>query len=137
MVKIEVIREDYLEDRTLGKMYVNGEYFCDTLEDTDRGLESGGTKIYGETAIPKGKYKITMYYWPKYHNHYPLLLRVPQYTGIFIHGGTNPKSTLGCIIIGERTENNRITNSPKYVEALRKHFKLKDEKWDNGEITVK
>lgn len=137
MVKIEVIREDYLDDRTLGKMYVNGEYFCDTLEDTDRALESGGTKIYGETAIPKGTYRVTMYYWSKYHNHYPLLLRVPQYTGIFIHGGTNPKSTLGCIIIGTRSSSNTILNSKTYVELLRDYFKLDNGKWDTGEITVK
>lgn len=66
-MEVKVRRIARKEAYTIGKMYVDGEYVCDTLEDKDRGLTSNmsvaqicGVKIKGETAIPTGKYLVDM-----------------------------------------------------------------------------
>lgn len=77
---------------TIGHLYIDGNYYCDVLEDTDRGLSSDMTeeeiqkiKIYGKTAIPKGRYKIEVTYSPKFKRHLPLLIGVKGFSGIRIH----------------------------------------------------
>lgn len=89
-------------------MFLDGLRFCDTLEDTDRGLRSDmllseikAKKKYGITAIPTGRYKVKMTYWGKYRKYYPELCNVPGYTSILIHGGKNATATLGCVLVGE------------------------------------
>lgn len=111
---------------TIGKLYnTDGSYFCDTLEDKDRNITSDmplsdlyNIKVYGQTAIPYGKYRISITYWDKYKKYYPLLHDVPAYLGILIHGGTNDKDTLGCILLGENKIVGQVINSIKYVRAI-------------------
>lgn len=69
---------------TIGKLYINKEYFCDTLEDAIR-----KEKIYAETAIPFGKYEVTITYSPRFKKNLPLLLNVPGFEGVRIHSGNN------------------------------------------------
>ena len=78
----------------IGKLYINGKYFCDVLEDTDRGLNSAMSeedirhiKVKGETAIPVGIYKVILNYSPKYKKVMPLITNVKGYSGIRIHSG--------------------------------------------------
>lgn len=106
---------------TEGKLYINNEYFCDTLEDKDRGLTSNmplidiqKKKIYSKTAIPTGEYKITLDIvspkfskYPFYMNicqgKLPRLLDVPGFEGILIHvadGYRGADLVEGCIGIG-------------------------------------
>lgn len=103
---------------TIGKLYINGEYFCDTLEDTDRGLkqdmgldEIKKIKVHSETAIPEGKYKIAWTYSQKYKRNMPLLLNVPGYEGIRIHSGNVPAHTQGCILLGQNKVVGQVINS--------------------------
>ena len=93
---------------TIGKLYINDQYFCDTLEDTDRGLtqsmteqQIGSKKVYGETAIPTGTYRIIISYSNKFKKQMPLLLNVPGFAGIRIHSGNTEKDSLGCILVGK------------------------------------
>ena len=103
---------------TIGKMYIDGQYICDTLEDTDRGLnqnmsleEIKNKKVYGETAVPTGTYKVDMNTvspkfksrtWAKpYGGKLPRLVLVPGYDGVLIHPGNKAEDTLGCILVGE------------------------------------
>lgn len=83
-MKIYVERTYKKEKYTIGKMYIDGEYFCDTLEDTVR---PKGVKIYGETAIPASTYKVVLSYSPKFKRVLPEVLSVPMFTGIRIHRG--------------------------------------------------
>jgi hypothetical protein len=95
---------------TIGNLYVNGKFFCDTLEDTDRGLTDSMTleeiktkKVYGETAIPTGTYNIDMNTisakfkdrsWAKpYGGKLPRLLNVKGFDGILIHVGNSASDT--------------------------------------------
>lgn len=84
-------------DYTIGKVYINGQYFCDSLEDADRGLTSDMTlaeilkkKVYGETAIPTGTYNVSWTYSPKFRRFMPLIEGVKGFEGIRIHSGNLP-----------------------------------------------
>lgn len=120
---------------TIGRLYIDGEYFCDTLEDVDRGLlqsmsleEINSLKVYGETAIPRGTYKITLdVQSPKYKNrnqykfckgYLPRLLEVPGYDGILIHIGNYIKDTYGCILVGENKVKGQVINSTATFKKL-------------------
>jgi len=116
------------EKYTIGSLYVDGKYVCDTIEDKDRGLSSdmpsnkiNRIKVPGETAIPCGKYKIDMntvsskfryrYWAKKYGGVVPRLIGVPCYSGVLIHVGTDQDSTLGCVIVGENKVKGKVINS--------------------------
>ena len=87
-----------------GKMFIDGAYFGETLEDPDRHLEDGGTKIDGDTAIPRGRYQLTLTYSNRFGKIMPELLNVPGFSGVRIHGGNTEADTSGCVLLGnERT----------------------------------
>lgn len=113
---------------TIGKLYIDGKYFCDTLEDPDRGLkqsmseaEIAKIKIKDNTAIPIGTYKIDMNTisprfgntsWAKlYGGKVPRLINVPGYTGVLIHPGNTAKDTSGCILVGQNKVVGQVINS--------------------------
>lgn len=109
---------------TIGTLCIDGEWFSDTLEDPDRDLNQNGKfdngefKVYGNTCIPYGKYKIILNYSNKFKRVLPLLLDVPNFEGIRIHRGNTPKDTLGCILVGENKVKGQVINSTKYEEKL-------------------
>ena len=90
------------EKATIGQMLLteSGKQIGVTLEDRDRDLHLGGTKIYGETCIQIGTYKATRRYWDKVKRQVWGLWGVPKFEGILIHGGVTHKDTLGCILLG-------------------------------------
>ena len=112
-MKIKVDRIYKGESYTIGKMYLNGEYFCDTLEDAIRPV-----KIPNETAIPAGIYKVEVTYSPRFKRNLPLLVDVPNYTGIRIHNGSNKDHTSGCILVGFNTAKGKLTDSRKISDQL-------------------
>lgn len=97
---IQLVRESYTKEATEGKLFVNGTFECHTLEDQDRNLEDDGEKVYGKTAIPKGSYSIKITHSNRFQEVLPLLLDVPQFTGIRIHAGNSSEDTDGCILVG-------------------------------------
>lgn len=118
------------EDYTIGKLYIDGQYFCDTLEDKDRGLTDCMSvesikriKQFGETAIPLGTYKVRFTYSPKYKREMPLVETVKGFQGIRIHSGNTAKDTLGCLLLGENKEKGKVLNSritcEKFYNILR------------------
>ena len=117
-MKIKVDRIYKGETYTIGKMYLNGEYFCDTLEDAVRPI-----KIPNETAIPAGIYKVIVTYSPKFKRDLPLLIDVPNYTGIRIHNGSNKDHTSGCILVGFNKTKGQLTDSYIMSKLLTKRLK--------------
>jgi len=110
---------------TIGKMYIDGKYFCDTLEDADRGLHSGMTvseiakiKIMHETAIPTGRYNVIVNMSPRFKRMLPRLLDVKGFDGILIHRGNTDKDTSGCILVGENKVVGKVINSTPYEDKL-------------------
>ena len=125
-MELKIIRKYKKNDYTIGKMYINGEYFCDTVEDTDRGLSQNmknstieAKKVYGKTAIPTGRYSVVLSYSNKFKKTLPLLKDVLGFGGIRIHSGnTAEDDSLGCIIVGENKIKGRVINSRATMERL-------------------
>lgn len=112
VINLEVKRVKKESDYTIGQLFVNGEYFCDTLEDEIRQV-----KVMHETAIPVGTYKVTLERSPRFKRILPLLHNVPGFTGILIHSGNTDKHTSGCILVGKST-GNTLVNSLVTLEKL-------------------
>lgn len=85
------------KNSTIGELFFNDVFLCNTLEDVVR---PNGIKIYGETAIPEGKYEVKMHFWAKYNDYYPQLLNVKGFEGILFHAGVNKDHTEGCLLVG-------------------------------------
>ena len=108
---------------TIGDLSINGNFFCNTIEDTVRELPAAcrntpngrsctcKEKIYARTAIPAGTYKITFQYSPKYKKKMPYLHDVPHFLGILIHSGNTEVDSAGCIIVGNNTVRGKVLES--------------------------
>jgi hypothetical protein len=99
---------------TIGKFYIDNVYFCDTLEDTTRDLDKDGideVKIFGQTSIPYGTYKVTLVHSPHFDRIVPLLHDVNGFSAVEIHIGNTPKDTLGCILVGKNTIKGQLIES--------------------------
>lgn len=119
MIKLKLERFFFSDKYTIGRLFLDGNYFCDTLEDPVRDLENE-QKIYGETAIPAGKYEVRVTWSPRFNRNLPLLLGVPHFTGIRFHRGNYPKDTHGCILVGENKVKGMVINSTGYEVKLTK-----------------
>lgn len=108
MIDLLLIREIFTDISTIGRLFLNGKFFCFTLEDKYRGR---GKKVYGETCIPEGVYWVTFIESPKRGYIVPLLHDVRDFTDIEIHIGNYPKDTLGCILVGLSKGINQIHSS--------------------------
>jgi len=124
-MKIKVQRTFRKPDYTIGKMYIDEKYFCDTLEDFDRGLRQDmplsdiqRIKVMHRTAIPAGTYKVIVNMSPAKQRLLPRLLDVPGFDGILIHRGTTADDTSGCILVGENKAVGKVLNSTKYELEL-------------------
>lgn len=112
-MKLELKRVAIKEKYIIGKLYIDGSYFCDTLEDPIREV-----KIKHETAIPFGTYKIIMDVSKRFKKRMPLLLDVPNFAGVRIHSGNTVEHTSGCILVGKNTIKGQLTDSRKYTSEL-------------------
>lgn len=144
-MKLKIDRTYKKEKYTIGRLYVDGVFFCNTLEDVDRGLDESTTaieiaekKVYGETAIPTGTYKVVLdVYSPKfgkkeYYKNFcggylPRLLNVKGFNGILIHRGVDQYDSAGCILVGWNRVKGKLVDSQKAFEELYKMMKKADE----------
>ena len=110
-MEIELIRDD---DPSLkhnyGKFFVDKLFFGETLEDNDRYLEAGGEKVYGDTAIPRGRYRVTLSMSRRFGRIMPEIHDVPGFTGVRIHGGNTDVDTHGCPLLGQTRTATGIAN---------------------------
>ena len=103
---MKLVRTEFKDTQTVGKLYLNGVYFCDTLEDKNRDLNKNGIfdgsekKVYAQTCIPFGQYKVIINQSPRFKRLMPRLLNVPHFDGILIHNGVTEKNSAGCILVG-------------------------------------
>ena len=103
---MKLVRTEFKDAQTVGKLYLNGVYFCDTLEDKNRDLNKNGIfdgsekKVYSETCIPFGQYKVIINQSQRFKRLMPRLLNVPHFDGILIHNGVTEKNSAGCILVG-------------------------------------
>lgn len=117
-------------DYTIGKLYIDGQYFCDTLEDPIRTLPAScpntskgipctcPEKIYVGTAIPAGTYRITLEHSPRFKRVLPYLHNVPHFLGVLIHSGNDPGDTAGCILVGHNKVKGKVLESRAASDRL-------------------
>lgn len=128
---------------TIGRLYIDREYFCDTIEDADRGMRQEDAyatnkrkKVKGETAIPTGRYQVTLgvqserfkkkAQYAFCNGYLPRLLNVPCFEGILIHIGNTERDTEGCILVGENKIVGKVINSTQTF--LRLYARLQEAK---------
>lgn len=124
---------------TIGKLYIDNAYFCDTLEDTVRDtnksgkFDNGEQKIKGKTAIPYGTYEIKWTYSPRFKKYTPQLMNVPSFEGIRVHAGNTSADTEGCLILGENKQVGKVLNSRA---TINKFYPIIKEACSNGKVTI-
>ena len=142
-MKIKVKRIYRGPEYTIGHLYVNDIYVCDTLEDRDRGLDYRmslskikAKKIAGKTAIPTGIYRMTLdikspkfgskaFYKEVCDGYLPRLIGVPGYEGVLIHVGNTPNDTDGCILVGYNKVKGQVIDSRNaFMKLWDSHLKI-------------
>lgn len=140
-MELKVKRVAKKNEYTIGRLYIDGQYVCDTLEDVDRGLtqdmpleEIKEKKVYGKTAIPTGTYEIDMNTispkfqarsWAKpYGGKLPRLIGVKGFEGVLLHVGNTSESTSGCLLVGKNSIKGMVTDSTKTFMSLMSKYLL-------------
>ena len=154
-MKINVKRIAKKDKYTIGRVYIDDQYVCDSIEDKDRGLTDDMSvdqikkiKIKDQTAIPSGTYTLTMNvyspsfgkkdYYKKYCNgKLPRILNVKGFEGIRIHSGTTSKNSSGCVLVGENKEVGKVLNSRATYNKLFAKLKAASDKGEKITITIK
>lgn len=124
---------------TIGKLYIDDVYFCDTIEDTVRDLnkngkfDNGEKKVHSKTAIPYGIYEIKWTYSPRFKKYTPQLMNVPSFEGIRIHAGNTSADTEGCLILGKNEQVGKVLNSRA---TINKFYPIIKNACSNGKVTI-
>ena len=114
-MKLEVLRYECGPVCTIGKILIDGEFACFTLEDVVR--PAGEPKVFGQTAIPYGVYEVVITFSNHFKRDLPLLLGVPGFEGVRIHPGNTAADTEGCLLLG-------LTKGDNFVGQSRAAFDL-------------
>lgn len=153
-MELRVERKWKKSNYTIGNLYVNNVWFCNTLEDTDRNLKKSmgleeikSKKVYGKTAIPIGTYSINMNtISPKFSKkqfyisnankgRVPRLENVKGFDGILIHCGNYASESYGCLLVGLNKIKGGVTQSK---ETFKKLYHILQDAYNKGEkITIK
>jgi hypothetical protein len=139
-MKLTLKRDVFSDKFTLGTLSVNGKHLGFTCEDTDRHIEDDkdgdgnpidkGEKIYGQTAIPKGTYPVTLSFSHRFQKIMPEVLNVPNFSGVRIHGGNRADNTLGCPLLGSTRLGDGVANCAGVNKRLIELIQLAE---DHGE----
>ena len=116
---IEITRDAFSEKSSSGKLLINGEFICYTLEDAARAY---GVKVDGKTCLPSGTYSVTITPSVRFKRPMILIYTNPtdltcdlggiKFSGIRIHGGNTSENTEGCILVARvRDSVDRIHDS--------------------------
>ncbi len=139
-----VERKARKSEYTIGKFYVNGKRYCDSLEDKDRGLTSEmaedeirKVKIHGQTAIPTGRYEVVSFWWQKHQCFVPCIKGVKGFVGILIHNGVDQSHTEGCILVGINNIVGKLNGDRIYMAALTARLLACEKKGEKVYITIK
>ena len=153
-MELELKRIARRDTYTIGRLYIDGKYFCDTIEDKDRGLRQDlpvsvnqARKVRGQTAIPTGRYRVTLgVKSPKYskkkqyaacNGYVPRLINVPAFDGILIHIGNTAADSEGCILVGRNKKVGMVLESTNTFWQLYDRLQTADRKGETIYITVK
>lgn len=134
-MKLHLKRRYFGETYTIGSLFIDDAYFCDTIEDKVRDLEKEN-KIPAQTAIPAGTYGVIVNVSPRFKRELPRLQNVPHFDGILIHRGNTAEDSAGCILVGENKVKGKVINSTGYELALTTSIKAAIRNGQGCEITI-
>lgn len=150
-MEVLVYRKWPKDGYTIGRVFIDGKLICNSLEDEDRGLSDAmeestikSRKIYGKTAIPRGRYTIDMdtvspkfsqkeFYMEVCQGRLPRIKNVKGFEGILIHVADGPKGAdllEGCIGVGH---NKRVGQLCDGKETFKKIYAMMKEAHAKGE----
>lgn len=153
-MELKIDRKWKKDTYTISNLYIDGKHFGNILEDADRGLKQTDSlvsiqqrKVYGETAIPSGRYEILMnVYSPKYgasswykqvcNGCVPRLKNVPGFDGILLHTGNTALESFGCLLCGKNTAKGKVTQSREYFKKIYKELKAAYDRGEKIYITI-
>ena len=142
-MELQLKREIFTEQSTIGTLTINGEFECFILEDKDRGLSDAlsleqilKVKVYGKTAIPYGRYEIDWTMSARFKVFMPILLNVKGWSGIRIHRGNSEIDSLGCLLCGRLKLNDRISESTLATNRLYKKIEAAKKQGQRIFITI-
>ena len=128
-----LLRSDFNEEFTLGTFCFAGKFLGFTCEDKDRHMESGGAKVHGETAIPRGYYRMTVSMSNRFKKLMPEIKDVPGFSGVRIHGGNTHEDTEGCPLLGAIKTTNGVRDckevNAKLIKLIQGVEAAGDECW--------
>jgi len=127
-MKLHLIRDIFTKKTTIGKLYINDTFLCNTLEDV---IRPENQKVFGKTAIPSGIYKVIIDFSNHFNKELPHILNVPNFEGVRIHPGNKPEDTEGCILVGIKGDtpdwiNNSVITFNKLFFILEKAYENND-----------
>ena len=125
------------EKFTRGKLFLNGMYLCETLEDEDRRLECGGEKCTTVTAIPRGTYELETSMSKRFGKILPMVKDVPEFAGVRIHGGNHAEDSEGCILVGKVRTSYGIAQCPETVSYSTAAIQAAEFRKEKVTLTVK
>ena len=140
-MKFMLARDWKLLDRTIGRLYGDIDetsWVSYTGEDVVR--KPGEKKVYGQTAIPAGTYKISLTYSNRFKRILPEIHNVPGFTGIRVHGAkpTVPVefSTLGCVCVGMTHDSEGVYDCTAALNKVIDLLKSAEQRKEESTITV-
>lgn len=137
IVREPTIRNGSGENYTLGRMYLDNVFLCHTCEDEDRFLENKVTeKVYGRTAIPRGKYVLQATFSNRFKKVLPLVVDVPAFAGIRIHGGNTAEDSLGCILVGSVRTSSGIAKCGSMVQLITGRIEQAEDIGTTSELVI-
>lgn len=114
-MELTLVRFDFSDKSTIGKLSIDGVYSCFVLEDTCRepapGMWEPEMKRPGLTAIPYGRYRVIISLSNRFKKMLPEVLGVPNFEGVRIHTGNKPADTEGCLLPGLTRDRDWVGNS--------------------------
>ena len=142
-MELKLKREVFTDNSTIGSLYVDGVFECYILEDKDRNLTDlmplekiAGTKVYGKTCIPYGRYEVDWTMSARFKKMMPILLNIKGWTGIRIHAGNSEIDSLGCLLCGRLKLNDRISESTLATNRLYKKIEAAKKQGQRIFITI-
>jgi len=134
-MKIKIQRKVFTDKSTIGELFINGVFYCYTLEDVDRGLKQSDSeaeilkkKKYGITAIPTGIYNVVLSFSNRFKKYLPEILNVKGYTGVRIHSGNTDVDSHGCPLVGLKKGKDAIMESRLAMDGFMKQLKAVEKK---------
>ena len=126
-----ILLETIQQGNEIDGYFKQKKFLAYTLEDEQR-----DEKVFGETRIPEGTYKLGLRKVGGYHARYSKkfddfhigmlhVLDVPGFEYILIHCGNTDEHTAGCLLVGDSQENNQIKKDGfigKSVQAYKRIY---------------